>query len=61
MSLKKKKIFTCTPECFTVFKSVYIKMCMCDQVYFVPDLLRRSECEKMFIFVNERSHLCIYM
>lgn len=31
----KKKVFTCTPEYFTVFTPVYIKMCLCDQVYFV--------------------------
>lgn len=34
-------------------------MCMCDQVYFVPDLLRWSECEKC-LFLLMRGPICAY-
>lgn len=34
-------------------------MCMCDQVYFVPDLFRWSECEKC-LFLLMRGPICAY-
>lgn len=58
MSLKKK-VFTCTPEYFTVFTSVYIKMCLCDQVYFVIcwDGVNVRKC----LFLLMRGSICAYI
>lgn len=42
-----------------IYIDIYIKMCMCDQVYFVPDLLRWSECEKC-LFLLMRGPICAY-
>lgn len=57
--MNKLKVFTSI--CFPVFTLIYIyiKMCMCDQVYFVPDLLRWSECEKC-LFLLMRGPICAY-
>lgn len=59
MSLKKKSIHMYPWVFYCIYISIYKNVFVWSGIF--CDLLRWSECEKMFIFVNERFHLCIYI
>lgn len=56
---KKKSIHMYPWVFYCIYISIYKNVFVWSGIF--CDLLRWSECEKMFIFVNERFHLCIYI